>query len=146
PDAWGRDVDGHVADALAALTGSRPGGRGAPGWLARAKEMVDDAPEGALVSELARAAGVHPVYLARQFRRHFGVGVSGYVRRRRLCRAASFAGRRSSLTAAAHQAGFADLAHLCREFKREARLTPGEFARMVGNVQAASTRARNFHA
>jgi AraC family transcriptional regulator len=88
------------------------------------------------VAELAREAGVHPVYLARQYRRFYGETVSGALKRRRLCRAASLASARGGLTRAAHEAGYADLAHFCREFRAGTGWTPGGFQRLVANVQA----------
>jgi AraC family transcriptional regulator len=129
-----------VTEALAALDDVAPPGRNAPRWLERVRETVDDADPGARVADLARAAGVHPVYLARQFRRFYGETVSGALKRRRLCRAASFAAAPGLLTAAAHEAGYADLAHLCREFRSGTGLTPGAYKRLVANLQAPAAR------
>lgn len=124
-----------VLEAIAALDGeeaSTPGA--APRWLARIKEALDDELEwGTTVQELARRTGAHPVSVSRAFRRHYGVTVTEYRRRERVCRAAQrIVASADSLSRVAHATGHADQPHFCREFQRVAGLTPGEFRRLVG--------------
>lgn len=104
-----------------------------PSWLVRVKSSIDDrirqAPR---VRTLAAEAGVHPVYLARAFRRHFGCSITEYVRQQRVARAAERVGTsRDTLVTCAHDLGFADQAHFCREFKRGTGITPSTFRRLV---------------
>src|SRR5207302_385476 len=66
--------------------------------------------------DAAREAGVHPVYLARVFRRHHGCPVSEYLRALRLVEAGRLVLEGASLAHAAHAAGFADQAHVSRRF------------------------------
>lgn len=74
---------------------------------------------------MAEALAVHPVYLARVFRRQFGCSLGEYVLRRRLVHAAETVLRHGgSLGEAAHRAGFSDQAHLTRMFRREIGRTP----------------------
>ncbi|MEX0894096.1 MAG: AraC family transcriptional regulator, partial [Gemmatimonadota bacterium] len=107
---------------------------GAPGWLRRVREELDDRPtETVRVRDVAVDAGVHPVSLARAFRRHFGVSITTYRKRQRLQRAAhAAAGSAAPLGRIAHASGYADQAHFCREFRRAAGITPSGFRRLVG--------------
>lgn len=119
------DVEEHVIDAVAALATDRQPMCTAPVWLRRVKRTIDDGADCASVRELAREAGVHEVSLSRAFRRCFGCTMSEYRRRCRLRRAApAIAAGSQHLSRVAHAAGYADHAHLCRDFRRATGLTP----------------------
>jgi AraC family transcriptional regulator len=137
-DPTGSVVERLVWDTFAALTAPHDDRDAAPpGWLIRAREELDDSAVPPRLSELAGRAGIHPVYLARQFRRFFGRSVSGYIHSLRVRRAAELiACDRVSLSRAAAEAGFADQPHLCRIFLREAGVTPAHFRRAVAQVQS----------
>jgi AraC family transcriptional regulator len=82
------------------------------------------------VEEIARAAGVHPVHLARLFRRRYGCSLSRFVRRERISDALSRLRRgRESLAEIALSHGFSDQSHFTREFGREAGIAPATFRR-----------------
>lgn len=83
------------------------------------------------LDELAAIAGLHPVYLARAFRRHVGVAPATFLRRRRLHRALSLIAARRPLAEAATALGFVDQSHLHRNFVAEFGLTPGAFRRLA---------------
>jgi AraC family transcriptional regulator len=119
-----------VMEAIAALSGnSDESHRSAPRWLMLVREAIDDSPTRALrVRALAGAADVHPVHLAREFRRYFGVSVTEYMQRRRAQRAADLlADTRRPLSSLSYDAGYADQSHFCRIFKRETGMTPQAF-------------------
>jgi AraC family transcriptional regulator len=79
------------------------------------------------LSRLAAAVGVHPVHLARTFRRTHGITVGGYARRVRTARAIALLGTsQSTLGEIAAEAGFCDQSHMARLVKRETGRTPGE--------------------
>ncbi|HEX2206621.1 MAG TPA: helix-turn-helix domain-containing protein, partial [Longimicrobium sp.] len=101
-----------------------PNSRATPDWLRRIRDELHDCAGGARrVRDLADAAGVHPVYLARAFRRAYGVPVTEYARRLRVrAAAARIACTQQSLARIACEAGFADQAHLTRELRRETGL------------------------
>ena len=105
----------------------------APGWLRRVRDRLHDEREKApRVRDLAEAAGVHPVSLARAFRRAYGVPVTEYARRLRVRAAADrVASSGLPLARVALEAGFADQAHLTRELRRETGLTPGALRRVA---------------
>ena len=101
----------------------------APAWVrAVRQEVLARYREGVRTRALAEGAGVHPVYLARTFRRSFGESISECVRRLRVQGAARLLetgeGRISSV---AYHTGFADQSHLTRVFREETGLTPGRW-------------------
>ncbi|MDI1477227.1 helix-turn-helix transcriptional regulator [Polyangium sp. y55x31] len=102
-----------------------------PRWLARAREVLHDRSRDELtMTEVATEAGVHPVYLARMFRRFFGCTPGEYVRRCRIERAALLVrttGR--PLAEIATTCGFVDQSHLTRTFARTFATSPGAYRR-----------------
>jgi AraC-like DNA-binding protein/quercetin dioxygenase-like cupin family protein len=132
------DLGSAVADALAALDDtiySRPAGR-PPAWLRRVREVLDDAVERVVdppsISGLATEEGVHRVHLSREFRRWYGVPPTEYRVRERLRRAAERVGTSDEpLSVAAFGAGYADQAHMTREFSDRLGVTPRQFRRLL---------------
>ncbi len=120
-------------EALGAIGGGRPESRAPSAVLRRVRERLDDDAAGATVRTLARDSGLHPASLTRAFRRCFGVSVVSYRTAQRFRRAAAaiaFGG--SDLTRVAHEHGYSDQAHLCRDFRRRAGVTPSDYARLAG--------------
>ena len=77
------------------------------------------------LADVARIAAVHPMHLAKLFRRRFGCSMGEFVRRRRIAWACRrLAHGDSTITAVAHEAGFADHAHFTRTFVRLTGCTP----------------------
>lgn len=99
----------------------------APPWLTAVRcEVVGRFRDGVRTRELASQAGVHPVYLARAFRRSYGESITECVRRLRVQEAARLLhDATGSVSGAAYRSGFADQSHLNRAFRRETGLTPG---------------------
>src|SRR6202000_502090 len=59
--------------------------RVAPNWLHQAMEPLQDRYlEDLSIADVATGVGVHPVHLARSFRRHFGCSPAQFTRFRRL--------------------------------------------------------------
>jgi len=81
---------------------------------------------------LAESVGVHPVTLARAFRRTFGCTVGEYVRSLRIERAArQLADTDLSLAEIALCEGFSDQSHFSNLFRRHTGLSPFKFRRAV---------------
>lgn len=116
-----------LAQAVKQLRGLAPAG--VPHWLERARAILHGRYlERVSLESVAREVGVHPVYLATAFRKHYGSSVGEYVRRLRVEFAARELGRpQSALADVAALAGFADQAHFTRVFKALMGLTPGEY-------------------
>lgn len=113
----------HASCAPAPITGV---------WLERVVERLeDDSAVSPSISELAAIAGLHPVYLARAFRKRYGLSPSDYLRRRRLHKAVSLIAQRRTLPQVASALGFVDDSHLHRSFVAEFGLTPGAFRRLA---------------
>jgi AraC family transcriptional regulator len=125
-------VDGLGLELISEVPRSivRPRDR-VPGWLELIHARLTAefrAPE--TIAGYAESAGVHPTYLARMFKNHFGESIGRYVRQLRI----DFAARQLSLTnepiaRIALSAGFADQSHFTHAFRREKGMNPGAFRR-----------------
>jgi AraC family transcriptional regulator len=100
-----------------------------PAWLATAEEYLHARfAEPVDAAGLAATVGVHPVYLARVFRAHYGMSMGDYIRRLRLEWAADQLARSSvPLAEVAAHAGFVDQSHFTRAFKHYLGVTPGQY-------------------
>jgi len=100
----------------------------APPWLRRCMErLVDESEQVLRLGDLAREAGVHPVSLARAFRRHYGLSPGQLQRRSQLNRAAALLSRGQAISDVAAACGFADQSHFTRVFRVEYRSTPARW-------------------
>jgi AraC family transcriptional regulator len=128
-------IEGLVLEILAELARlalpSRP-----PPWLTRARDLLHARfQENPGLAEIAAEVGVHPVYLASTFRRHFRQTVGDYHRQLRVefaCR--QLATGRVPLADIAMTAGFADQSHFARVFKRYLGMTPGTYRKQVRDL------------
>ncbi|MBI3716629.1 MAG: helix-turn-helix transcriptional regulator [Betaproteobacteria bacterium] len=137
PGANEMDIDCLAAEFTAAFATmaarhARDAGRIQPPWLSRVREQLRDTAVSSDASlrlgDLAAAQGVHPVYLARAFRRHYRCSPGEYLRRCRLERAAALiASTRQPLAAIALQCGYFDQAHLSRAFAASYGISPGQY-------------------
>ena len=135
------DPAGHLAIeglALALLADVARVGSGVPcstPRLARRAVEILRAAEPATpgLSEIAAAIGVHPIHLARVFRRRYGCSVGEYARRLKVERAAeALRDPRLSIGRVAHSLGYADHSHFTRSFRRATGFTPSEYRRRHG--------------
>jgi AraC family transcriptional regulator len=112
-----------------------PVARTPPVWLKVAEEMMRDrCGEDVRVADLARAAGVHPVHLARVFRHFLGCTPGTFMRRRRLERAhVLLRETRQSLAGIAMSCGFVDQSHFANAFKHDMGVTPGAYRRAIAS-------------
>jgi AraC family transcriptional regulator len=100
-----------------------------PPWIQVVETLLRDRlDESMSLEEIARAAGVHRVHLARAFRRHRGCTIGEYLRRLRTEYAAARL-RQSDmpLVEIALAAGFNDQSQFCRVFKRQTGFTPAGY-------------------
>lgn len=106
----------------------------APLWLEEAKailhEQFSDRPS---LMNLATSVGVHPVHLAREFRRFYGCTITAYVLQRRLDFACQeMLNSRASLINIALAAGFFDQSHFARTFKAQMGMSPNQYRATLG--------------
>jgi AraC-like DNA-binding protein len=83
------------------------------------------------LAQLSREAGLSPRQMRHVFARDVGLPMRGYVRWRRVVRAAAAVAAGASLTAAAAAAGFADSAHLSRVFQQQFGMAPTQGLSLV---------------
>lgn len=101
-------------------------------WLGEARDLLRTrTPAPLSLGELAAAVGVHPVHLARSFRREFGMTVSQYSRALRLDWAAAQLAGEAPLARIALEAGFADQSHFTRAFRGYTGMTPGRYRKLL---------------
>ena len=115
-----------------------------PAWLGSAVELLQDRYREELsIAEIAATLGVHPIHLARTFRRHLRCTPGQFARFRRLERAAALLLRTTRpLADVAVSSGFADQSHLSRAFGRYLGVPPGEFRALAGSAARAVHRFR----
>ena len=134
-DASRLAIDGLTLALLAeVIRHAQPRTRGSrPGWLGRVEELLHDrAGQPMSLASIAAEVEIHPVHVARVFRRHHGCTPAEYLRRLRVRRACHMlAAGRESLSAVAFANGFADQSHFTREFRRVVGLTPGVYRRIA---------------
>jgi AraC family transcriptional regulator len=125
-EGLGLELIGYLADR------GRPESRCVPDWLVRAKEMIEDSAGNDLsIADLAIAASVHPVYLARAFRRYFGHSPGAYLRRHQLLVVRRLlADKHLPLVEVALQCGFSDQSRMNHAFTREFGIAPGQYRRL----------------
>jgi AraC family transcriptional regulator len=125
-------IEGLVLELVALVARDLHGRRGSvvPAWLRDVRDRLhDDAGASALrLHDVAREAGVHPVYLARAFREWFGCSPGEYVRQRRIDGAcAELADTDRSIAEIAMNAGFSSPSHFATMFRRLMGVTPSDF-------------------
>ena len=100
-----------------------------PRWLRTARDLLHDRCRGSVsISEIAEAAGVHPIHLSRTFRKFFNCTPGEYLRDCRLEMAASLLrSRRETIAQVALESGFSDQSQFTHHFKRLVGVTPGQF-------------------
>jgi AraC family transcriptional regulator len=128
-------------EVLAALSTEHIAYGSPPRWLRRTKEKIDESAPIAhwTLAELGREAGVHPVHLTKQFRQHFGITIRAYLKQRRLHAAANAITERGvSASEIAYRFGYADRAHLCRDFRNGTRTTVLGYRRMLARLETLS--------
>src|SRR4051812_41780604 len=84
------------------------------------------------LAEVAQVAGVHPMYLAKLFRKRFGCSMGEFLRRQRIAWACEQLARDTgTISSVAARAGFADHAHFTRTFRRIAGCSPSWYRQRV---------------
>lgn len=127
-------IEGLLLELLAAGARSSSQVSGTqPAWLGDVIEMLrSHSGSHWTLSQLATAVQVHPVTLARAFRRAHACSVGEYVRRLRLERAAQELGETTRpIAEIAMTAGFADQSHFSNVFRRQTGMSPSAFRRSL---------------
>lgn len=122
-------IEGLALEMLAEVSRYQTKENSPPLWLKQAREIVHEQFSRNLsLSKIAQETGVHPVHLARAFRKHYHCSIGEYVRRVRIedaCR--KMTASKTSLIEIALTTGFSDQSHFTRIFKRLKGMTPAEY-------------------
>ena len=105
----------------------------APVWLQRAREIVHESFLDRLtLSTIAQNAGVHPIYLADAYRKHYGSSIGKTIRSLRLNHAIhQLTGTERPITEVAIETGFFDHAHFTKFVRFSTGLTPSQIRRLT---------------
>lgn len=100
-----------------------------PKWLEQAREFIHaHFAESLTLAQIAELAAVHPVHLAREFRKHFHSSPANYITQLRIelaCR--ELAKPDTQLAHVASATGFYDQSHFSKTFKRLTGMTPTRY-------------------
>jgi AraC family transcriptional regulator len=123
------EVEGYVLVLLSELTREGPGKLRKPLWLRQARELIHSRfKEQLSITEIAHAVGVHPVWLASDFRRNYRQTVGEMIRELRVNYASEQLRHTDMpLSAVALDAGFSDQSHFSNVFRRITGMTPRQF-------------------
>jgi AraC family transcriptional regulator len=110
--------------------------RHVPSWLLKAKEIMRDCcTTGMTISAAANCLGIHPVHLARAFRRYFHISPSEYLSKCQIGRAQDLlVSSKLGLAEIAIEVGFSDQSHLTNAFRRMTAMTPGAYRRAYSRI------------
>lgn len=104
-----------------------------PIWLGYADELIRERfMEPLSLAKVAKAVDVHPVHMAREFRRHYSCTVGEQIRRLRLEYACDKLTTTScTLSDIALSAGFSDQSHFTVAFKKQIGTAPSRYRRAM---------------
>ena len=130
PTAQG--LEENFIELLAALEDSAPDSAPPPPWLALVKErLADEFETPPSLKTLAQWVDLHPVYLARVFRKYYRCSIKEFIRTLRVQRAiGELSSSRTPLVQIAMDIGYADQSHFTRQFKGEMGISPGAFRKL----------------
>ncbi|MEQ8764069.1 MAG: AraC family transcriptional regulator [Planctomycetota bacterium] len=125
-------LESLVLDVFDWLTDHRPRGS-APRWVDSVEELIREHCERPpKLEEIAAEFDVHPVYLARAFRKKHGRSIGEYARRLRLERALNdLEGTDEPIARIAIDRGFADQSHLTRDCRKIIGCSPARYRRLM---------------
>lgn len=133
-------LEAHVFELLGAITRlDQSPGKTPPRWLKRVKDRLHaEFCDRLRMRDLAREAGVHPVHLARAFRKFEKRTPGEYQQHLQIRAACELLGKPEwPLAEIAAECGFADQSHFTRAFRRMAATTPLRFRQAVVPKTAA---------
>jgi len=123
-------IESLILEILAGLGGERQIGSRLPShrWKLLEEKIHESFRESIRTRDLASAAGIHPVHVARLFRLKTGVTPGEYLQHLRAqCACRLMQDPERSLGEIASESGFADQSHMNRILKRLVQCSPGNF-------------------
>ncbi len=124
----GLTVEGLILEILAESLRNPENGwsKNPPRWLSHIKEKIDEDPTNCLTMDLlASSENVHPVHLAKEFRRYYKCTTGDYIRKKRIGLACQqLVSSKIPIKEIALETGFFDQSHFTRVFKKAIGTTP----------------------
>lgn len=104
-----------------------------PHWLEEVRHLLESSYHSLIRNDfIGRTFRKHPVYIARMFKKYYGMSMKTYVKLLRTNGAIkAITSAEDILAGVALENGFTDQSHLNRTFKSQTGLTPNEFKRLV---------------
>jgi len=127
-------IESLILEILSGLGGERRIGARLPShrWKLLEEKIHESFRESIRTRDLASAAGIHPVHVARLFRLKTGVTPGEYLQHLRAqCACRLMQDRERSLGEIASESGFADQSHMNRILKRLVYCSPGNFRLLI---------------
>ncbi len=125
-------LESNVLELLGAISEFGSAEKTSPSWLNRVKDRMSEELSGKIrMRDLAQEAGVHPVHLARAFRRAEKLTPGEYLQRLRVRAACQKLCSDCPLAAIAAECGFADQSHFTHIFQKFTKTTPAQFRRAM---------------
>lgn len=127
-------MDGIVMQLLAHLVRGRNGTpQRLPTWLGHADETIRSRfTEPLALSDIAQMVNVHPVHLAREYRRYYNCTIGEQIRRLRIEYACDrLSSTDLALSDIALAAGFFDQSHFAASFKQQLGTSPSTYRKAV---------------
>jgi AraC family transcriptional regulator len=120
-------IESSIFEMLSALEMARSAETGSAAWLRIVRERLEDEFHNPpTMRDLSNLVGVHPVYLARAFRKRYDCSVGLFLRRLQVGRAClMLEDPAHALCEVAAQVGFSDQSHMTRRVKEQTGHTPG---------------------
>jgi AraC-like DNA-binding protein len=97
--------------------------------------LYDNHAENVTLAELSRISGLSPAYLCRAFTQAVGIPPHALQIAIRIDRARALLGQGFGIGHVAQRTGFYDQSHFTRHFRRLVKVSPGQYAKQVKNVQ-----------
>ncbi|HEX3108574.1 MAG TPA: AraC family transcriptional regulator [Thermoanaerobaculia bacterium] len=128
----GAGVEARALDFSHRLLAKGAAAERPPRWFEDLRSILDRTfADPIRFDRLARAFGMHPVYVSRAFRRYAGISMRDYVHRLRMREARHrLASTSHSATAIALDTGYVDGSHFARAFNRSHGVSPAAFRRL----------------
>jgi AraC family transcriptional regulator len=102
-----------------------PADKVAPRWLIKVRDRIEsDYMQPISLTSLAQEVSVHPVYLARTFRKRYGCSLTSYLQQVRVLQAIARVSLGMSIGEAAVECGFCDQSYLARIVRSKLGVTP----------------------
>jgi AraC family transcriptional regulator len=137
-------IEGLTIELIAEIAryGAKPLSRKPLPWLSQVEDIIHSRyTERLTLNELARSVGVHPVHVAREFRRRVGCTIGQQIRQLRIEHASRMLAKGNiSLAEIALASGFADQSQFTKTFTYLVGMPPSRFRRVKSGANLCQIR------